>query len=384
MLRALLTPALVLSLTAGPLVTSSAAAPAEARGRHTPTVSVAVDSATPTEGDRLRFTGTVSGPARGARVRLQEQHSGPWRVVDAGKVTRSGRYKLAATAVEGAATYRVKVLKNKRLRKATSTRLEVTGLAAQGPSLSFYTLRRLRVDLGELVDTFRDDRDLGALTPDSQLHDYAQRWSVEQAAEDTVLTRETFADAPAGFEVTVEHTMLSGTPREAMAELESAAADLLNADALWLGVGMSRRDDDSGYWTITLATGDPDVPGPKDEESVRQQILEQTNDYRAQHGLSPLVLMDQMTTVAQDWSRYMAETGDFSHNPDYAQQIPPGWRAAGENIAVGYSEDAVVDAWYASPGHKANMLGDYTHIGIGYATTSDDGTPYYTQNFARY
>jgi uncharacterized protein YkwD len=384
MLRTLLTPTLVLALTAGPLLAVGATAPAVAGGRHQPTVTVAASNASPTAGDRLRFRGSVSGPSRGAGVRLQQQQDSRWRVVARGTVKRSGGYRLAVEAVEEVATYRVQVLKNKRLRRASSPPVEVVGQAEQGPPLSFYTLRRLRLDLGELIDTFRDDRGLGRLSPDSRMHDYAQKWSVEQAGEDTVLVRDSFEDAPEEFEVSIEHTMLSGTPREAMAELEATATDLLNAEALWLGVGMSRRDDDTGFWTVTLATDAPE-PGPMDEQSVRLLILEQTNDYRAEHGLAPLAMMDGLTSVAQGWSQHMADHDDFRHNPGYSQQYPPGWSRAGENIAKGFSEHDVVDAWYRSPGHQANMLGDYTHIGIGFARPSDGADRrFYTQNFARY
>ena len=384
--RPLPTTALVLALAAAPLLTAGSTAPAEARGRHQPAISISVDQTAPEAGDRLRITGTVSGPARGARVRLQEKQGGPWRVVDAAKVRRSGRYGLATEAVEGVTTYRVQVLTSPRLRRGTSAPVEVLGHAAQGPPLSFFTLRRLRLDLGGLIGAYRDERGLSPLRADSEMHDYAQTWSRAQAEQGTVLTRTSFADAPDAVQVTGEHTTLSGTPTEVMADLETYAAALLRSDALWLGIGMDRRDDQAGYWTITLATDAPDTPAPAvTEAEVRQLILEQTNDYRAAHGLAPLLLMDGLTTVAQDWSRHMADNDVFDHNPSYSQQYPPGWRRAGENIAGGYSEDAVVDAWYQSPGHKANMLGDYTHIGIGYATGA--GTTYgryYTQNFARY
>lgn len=118
---------------------------------------------------------------------------------------------------------------------------------------------------------------------------------------------------------------------------------------------------------------------------VVQLILDDTNTYRAQHDLPPLLLMDELTTVAQDWSDHMAESDDFRHNPDYTSQYPPGWTGAAENIAAGYEPDQVVDGWYDSPGHRANLLGEFTHLGIGYATsdTARYGT-YFTQNFADY
>ncbi|GHJ58718.1 hypothetical protein NOK12_12360 [Nocardioides sp. OK12] len=389
MLRAPLVPALVLTLAATPLLTVGAT-PAGAKGRVKPTVSISASDTTPVTGDAVKFKGSVSGSSRGARVRLQEKQDGPWRVVDDGKVRRSGRYRLATEALDGRATYRVQVLRNHRLRRAASPTLEVTGSAASEPQLSSQPMRHLRAELGALIDEHRDDRGLGELWQTDDLGGYAQAWSVEQAERGQVLTRTSFEDAPASYEVVAEHTVLGGLPEALMGALEADARDVLGADGTWLGIGMELRDDDTGYWTITVATDAPEEPGdlgpdPATEEAVRQQILEETNAYRAAHGLAPLTLMDELDTVAQDWSRHMAANDVFHHNPSYSEQYPSGWRRAGENIAAGYGPDDVVDGWYASPGHKANMLGDFTHIGIGYATHPDsEYGRYYTQNFARY
>lgn len=66
------------------------------------------------------------------------------------------------------------------------------------------------------------------------------------------------------------------------------------------------------------------------------------------------------------------------HNPQYSTQIPAGWSRAAENVASGYAPSAVVNAWMNSPGHRANILGDFTTIGIGYVNG------YATQVFAKY
>lgn len=63
---------------------------------------------------------------------------------------------------------------------------------------------------------------------------------------------------------------------------------------------------------------------------------------------------------------------------------PSGWSRAGENIAAGYGYTSVVQGWIDSPGHRANMLGDYTHIGIGYYSGSNCYRTYFVQNFAKY
>ena len=60
------------------------------------------------------------------------------------------------------------------------------------------------------------------------------------------------------------------------------------------------------------------------------------------------------------------------------------WTALGENVAAGYpSEAAVLTAWMASPGHRANILNPaFTHMGSEVVTAAN-GTPYWTQDFGR-
>ncbi|MCD4534568.1 CAP domain-containing protein [Nocardioides sp. cx-169] len=116
---------------------------------------------------------------------------------------------------------------------------------------------------------------------------------------------------------------------------------------------------------------------------VRAVVLRDTNEFRASQGKPALKAMAALDDVAQRWSARMARTGVFEHNPDYAGQYPSGWTRAGENIAYGYLLGEVVDAWIASPGHRENLLGDYTHLGIGVAWDAE-GRPYYTQNFGKY
>ncbi len=113
------------------------------------------------------------------------------------------------------------------------------------------------------------------------------------------------------------------------------------------------------------------------------QILADTNALRAADGLAPLTESAPMDTVAQNWSAQMGTTGSFVHNPSYSTQMPSGWTAAGENIASGYSYTTVVEAWHQSTAHYANIMGDYTDIGIGYYVDSS-GQAYYTQDFGKY
>jgi len=112
------------------------------------------------------------------------------------------------------------------------------------------------------------------------------------------------------------------------------------------------------------------------------RILSDTNALRVAGGLAPLTESTAMDTVAQNWSAAMYAAGSMTHNPNYSTQIPSGWTAAGENIAMGYSYTTVVEAWHQSAGHYANIMGSYNAIGIGYYEAN--GQTYFTQDFGRY
>ncbi len=104
-----------------------------------------------------------------------------------------------------------------------------------------------------------------------------------------------------------------------------------------------------------------------DVQAAEQAILQRTNQLRAAEGRAPLVRDARVDAVAEAWAARMATTGDFRHNPDYSRQIPAGWRAAGENIAMNsWDPVALYTQWQESPGHRANMVNPaFTTIGIG-------------------
>lgn len=107
-----------------------------------------------------------------------------------------------------------------------------------------------------------------------------------------------------------------------------------------------------------------------------------TNEARADEALPPLSQNAILAAAAQDKAEDMAARGYFSHeSPDGV--LPWYWfdahgykyKYAGENLAIDFTDsDAVVDAWLASPTHRANIVkGGYTEIGIGMATGTYQG-----------
>lgn len=112
-------------------------------------------------------------------------------------------------------------------------------------------------------------------------------------------------------------------------------------------------------------------------------ILSLVNQARAANGLGPLRLNSAISAVSAAWADQMAANGVMTHNPSYASQMPSGWSRAAENVAMGYSTPtAVHEGWMNSSGHRANILGDFTDIGIAFLTAN--GTTWAVENFGKY
>jgi hypothetical protein len=64
-------------------------------------------------------------------------------------------------------------------------------------------------------------------------------------------------------------------------------------------------------------------------------------------------------------------------------QVGYDWSSVAENVAAGQVDvDAVMEAWMNSPGHRENILGDYTMLGCAYAYNADTTYQHYwTQDF---
>ncbi|MFN7937645.1 MAG: CAP domain-containing protein [Bryobacteraceae bacterium] len=111
--------------------------------------------------------------------------------------------------------------------------------------------------------------------------------------------------------------------------------------------------------------------------ALETQVLQQVNRERQSRGLPPLRQDPQLTKLARQHSRNMADRRFFSHDDptqgdvgDRLKSAGIPWTACAENIyrasATPDPAPAAVRAWMKSPGHRANLLGkNYTRTGIG-------------------
>ena len=107
----------------------------------------------------------------------------------------------------------------------------------------------------------------------------------------------------------------------------------------------------------------------------KNNIITFTNKYRKENGnLEPLKENSKLDISAENKLRDMFDNQYFEHmSPsgqsvsDLTNQVGYDYILIGENLALGNFKDdlALVDAWMASPGHRANILNrHYTEIGV--------------------
>ena len=87
------------------------------------------------------------------------------------------------------------------------------------------------------------------------------------------------------------------------------------------------------------------------------------NSYRSSNGLAALSRSGSLDSYARSWAQQMANNGGLSHSN--IGSLLGEWSSVGENIGVGGSAGSIFGALVDSSGHRANMLGDFTHFGIG-------------------
>ena len=112
------------------------------------------------------------------------------------------------------------------------------------------------------------------------------------------------------------------------------------------------------------------------------------NNYRTSIGLNTLEVINHISYKSEEHNIYMIDNKVVNH--DYFQdrtnnliQLLQASRV-GENVAYNYqSAESAIAAWLNSPGHKANLEGDYTHMGVSVSSDPTTGKKYYTNMFMK-
>lgn len=113
---------------------------------------------------------------------------------------------------------------------------------------------------------------------------------------------------------------------------------------------------------------------PDTEQEAEDRFLLLLNQARAGQGLPPLTLDVRLSADARAWSTTMSAEDRLEHAPgariasDTTRSVP-GWLRAAENIGRGWDVEGLDAAFWNSPGHRANVVGDHDRVGIGVAYT---------------
>lgn len=136
---------------------------------------------------------------------------------------------------------------------------------------------------------------------------------------------------------------------------------------LSLGVSVGLAAAGAGAWAK-----DPSIATDSGASlsATEAAVVARTNDARAKRGLGPLAADASLMNGARRQASWMARNRSLSHG-----------QGVTENIAMGQSSasEAVAD-WMRSDGHRANILGSHSRIGVAMARAAD-GTVYWCQQF---
>lgn len=119
-----------------------------------------------------------------------------------------------------------------------------------------------------------------------------------------------------------------------------------------------------------------------------REIFDLCNSARVREGLTPLTWSKKAATVSRNHSTDMMKNNYFSHTSPSGStpatrmtQAGISWKNVGENIIAGYKDSiSANNGWLNSSGHRSNMFGNFTYLGVGGATGGSYGI-YFTQGF---
>jgi uncharacterized protein YkwD len=147
-------------------------------------------------------------------------------------------------------------------------------------------------------------------------------------------------------------------------------------------IGAARALDTDGrpYWCVVFGAPLPRLDLPQATATVVRLL----NQQRSAASLPPLQETSMLVEAAQAQAQAMAKRAAVQRQQsaeNLRQQLQqagyPYRRISQGTISGAPTPQAVVQAFLAQPTYKNQVLGDFTQIGVGYATATD-GTPYWS------
>ncbi len=133
---------------------------------------------------------------------------------------------------------------------------------------------------------------------------------------------------------------------------------------------MARRRRASALLAALAIVATGLAAAPALASAPESSFVSQINAERAASGLAPVEVYWDLVDDARAHSMTMEAEDRLHHNPALGS-VTTGWQALGENVGVGPSVGSLHDAFMASSGHRANILGDFNYVGVGVTQESD-------------
>lgn len=139
-------------------------------------------------------------------------------------------------------------------------------------------------------------------------------------------------------------------------------------------------------WLVGLVSRRRPIPEPAPPPSMSSispsAVVAEINRVRTRNGRGLLWEDRLVGNVAQEWAMAIAANEALDHGNFFGRiaSVYPN-HPAGEDIAAGQiSAKQVVGDWMADPPHRETLLGNYNHVGVGVARSSQ-GILYWVADF---
>ena len=193
----------------------------------------------------------------------------------------------------------------------------------------------------------------------------------QAAANESVTTTTSTPDFAALVESGASHALPPeelALTEEALARISTTTTTSSTTTTLAAATTTAPAPASSPKPTSPPTTAAPESPPAPTNEAgysskAESQFAASINSYRQSQGLGSLSRAGSLDSYARSWAKTMADRGDLSHSN--LGSLLGSWSSVGENVGVGGSVEVVFDALVGSAGHRANMLGDFTHLGVG-------------------